>query len=486
MKSAKLTCTNAVVVPLALACMVVIIFATTVIPSAAQATLKTLLSFDKTNGESPASSLVQATDGNFYGTTSLGGASDGTIFKITPTGTLTTLHSFDGTDGFSTQSGLIQAPNGDLYGTTVYGGAAVNGTIFKITLDGTFTTLHSFDGTDGSLPYAGLIRANDGNFYGTTQAGGASQSCGSEGCGTVFEITPGGTLTTLHRFDLTDGSFPYAGLIQAADGSFYGTTVGGGNLACNSPYGCGTVFKITRGGTLTTLHSFDLADGSSPYTGLTQATDGNFYGTARAGGASQSCGSLGCGTVFEITPGGTLTTLHSFDDTDGSSPLGVLVQANGNFYGLTEFGGGYGRGTAFRIDREGTLTLLRSFNGTDGEAPLSGLIQSTDGSFYGTTSLGGGSHFCNAGCGTVFSLSVGLGPFVEIQPSSGQVGEDVIIFGTNLKGATAVGFNDTVAAFKVVSGREIVATVPAGATTGKIEVTIPNGTLSSNVVFRVR
>src|ERR1039458_1716400 len=330
----------------------------------------------------------------------------------------------------------------------------------------TFTALHSFVGTDGSYPYAGLVQATDGNFYGTTSQFGP----GGNGYGTVFEITAGGVLTTLHSFDFTDGAYPWAGLVQATDGNFYGTTDGGGA----SSYG--TVFKITAGGVLTTLHSFDSTDGANPQAGLVQATDGNFYGTTNVGGA------IGYGTVFKITAGGVLTTLHSFDLTDGAWPQAGLVQAtDGNFYGTTSSAGANGYGTVFKITAGGVLTTLHSFAGTfDGSWPYAGLVQATDGNFYGTTNSGGAISY-----GTVFSLSVGLGPFVETEPTSGKVGAAVIILGTNLTGATSVRFNGTTAKFTVVSSSEIKTTVPAGATTGKVSVVTPSGTLYSNTNFVV-
>ena len=229
----------------------------------------------------------------------------------------------------------------------------------------TFTTLHSFDNTDGAFILAGLIQATDGNFYGTAYEGGAN--CSPDGCGTIFKITPGGALTTLHSFcsqsNCTDGEYPEAGLIQATNGNFYGTTYeGGANCA---PDGCGTIFKITPSGTLTTLYNFcsqsGCSDGYYPEAGLIQASNGDFYGTTTFGGAG------GVGTVFKITPSGTLTTLHSFcsqsNCADGEYPEAGLIQAtNGNFYGTTYAGGGANsRGTVFKITPSGTLTTLYSF-----------------------------------------------------------------------------------------------------------------------------
>jgi uncharacterized repeat protein (TIGR03803 family) len=326
-------------------------------------TLTTLHSFAgyPTDGAHPNAALVQDTDGNLYGTTQDGGANAcfgngcGTVFKITRSGALTTLHSFAGypTDGGWPGAALVQDRDGDFYGTTEIGGNYRYGTVFKITRSGTLTTLHSFDLTDGSEPAAALAQDRDGDFYGTTVNGGAS------GYGTVFKITRSGTLTTLHNFDWTDGAGPWAALVRDRDGNFYGTTADGG-ASSNCPYGCGTVFKITPTGTPTTLYNFcsesGCTDGLVPYAALLQDRDGNFYGTTLSGGTSSACGSYGCGTVFKITRWGTLTTLHSFDYTDGKWPYAALVQDwDGNFYGTTGLGGvssncpPAGCGTVFRL-----------------------------------------------------------------------------------------------------------------------------------------
>ena len=356
-------------------------------------TLTTLVSFNGTNGRGPVAPLVQATDGNFYGTTGGGGAySSGTVFKITPAGTLTTVYSFGGTDGGGPLAGLVQASDGNFYGTTQNGGADGLGTVFKLTPNGTLTTLHSFTGPDGYYPSGGLVQATDGNFYGTTPYGGDE--------GTVFKLTPNGTLTTLHNFTGTDGERPSTDLIQATDGNLYGTTPDGG---ANQYWG--TVFKITPSGTLTTLHSFSSTDGN-PEAGLVQATDGNFYGTTEQGGTG-NCAGGGCGTVFKITPSGTLTTLYTFGGypTDGALPSGLVQATDGNFYGTTAYGGASDYGTVFRMTTAGTLTTLYNFcsqpNCTDGSRPYAALVQATDGNFYGTTQNGGAD-----GLGTVFKFQV--------------------------------------------------------------------------------
>jgi uncharacterized repeat protein (TIGR03803 family) len=459
----------------------------------AAVTFTRLVVFKGTNGSEPGLiSFVQGSDGDLYGTTVHGGqAGLGVVFKITPAGTLTTLHSFAGypTNGAGPEAGLVLGTDGNFYGTTFVGGASNSrgaggcGTVFKITPGGTLTTLHSFWSqtgcTDGAFPVAGLVEGTDGNFYGTTNKGGTGSCPGvALACGTVFKITPAGTLTTLHSFDDADGAYPFGALIQATDGNFYGTTLQGG---ANDD---GTVFKITPEGALTTLHAFEYGDGAYPEGGLVQGTDGNFYGTSSYGGANDK------GSVFMMTPGGEPTTLYDFCSetkcTDGAVPDAGLIQAtDGNLYGTTTEGGSSsncvnGCGTVFELTSGGTLTILHSFDGTDGDSPSDGLAEITTGILYGTT-FGGGAD----DDGTVFSLSVGLKPFVETDPTSGAVGTKVTILGNTLEGAISVTFNGTAATFKVVSSTEITTTVPSGATTGYVKVKTPSRTLTSNVSFRV-
>ena len=257
------------------------------------------------------------------------------------------------------------------------------------------------------------------------------------------------------------------------------------NRACAAVLLCVTTAIALSAQTFKTLHRFDGTDGANPQAGLVQATGGNLYGTTYGGGANNA------GTVFKITPSGTLTTLYSFCSqsgcTDGGSPYAALVQAtDGNFYGTTP-------STIFKISPSGTLTTLYTFCSqsgcTDGYDSRTALVQDTDGNFYGTTANGGSNSatcMISNGCGTVFSLSVGLGPFVKTQPDWGGAGRFVEILGTNLNGATSVSFNGTPAVFRVVLNSLIKTTVPAGATTGTVEVVTPGGTLSSNVPFRVR
>jgi uncharacterized repeat protein (TIGR03803 family) len=463
-------------------------------------TFKTLVKFNGANGANPEYvSLVQGTDGSLYGTTCGGGY--GTVFKMTPTGRLTTLYELTyggGTypNGDCPAAGLVLGTDENLYGTTVAGGPSTScyggcGTIFKITQHGSLTTIHSFDSTDGANPVGGLIQANDGNFYGTTELGGAYNSCdngGPSGCGTIFKVTPQGTLTTIHSFNGSDGWKPHGAVVQGTDGNLYGTTIEGG------ANGGGTLFRISPGGTLTTLYSFcsqaGCSDGEFPYAGLVQASDGNFYGTAAGGGTTYCFYGAQGGTIFKITPKGTLTTIYDFCFSDGFTPEAPLIHAtDGNLYGTTVAGGngpncsaGFadGCGTAFKIAPGGVLTTLHNFANTDGEIVYGGLVQATSGTFYGTT-YGGGKN----GYGTIFSLSVRLGPFVTTLPTSRKAGQGVAILGTKLAGATSVTFNGTAATFTVVSNTEISTTVPTGATTGPVQVVTPSRTLTSNVNFQV-
>jgi uncharacterized repeat protein (TIGR03803 family) len=477
-------------------------------------TFNTLHSFNGTDGKHPQSGLVQTTNGDLYGTTPEGGddglpTPSGAAFKISTSGTFKSIHSFcsernstgECLDGAMPADSLMQAPNGDLYGTTATGGDNRNctsscGIVFKMTLSGTVTAIYNFcpDGTsgncpDGEYPYAGVVEAVNGNFYGTTNEGGINDKCNDSSCGTIFEVTPSGTLTTLYNFcshsKCSDGATPYAGLIQATSGDLYGTTAFGGDASvCQG--GCGTVFKITTGGALTTLHSFcavsGCPDGSAPYTPILEAADGNFYGTTTAGGT------YGGGTIFQITPGGDFTTIYSFctlsDCADGENSSGLIQATDGKLYGTTASGGAHSKGTIFSITPGSVPTTLYSFcpnsGCADGASP-NALIQDTNGDFYGTTGNGGASNQ-----GAIFSLSTGLGPFVSTQTTSGSVGAAVTILGTDLTKASKVTFNGTAAAFTVVSASEITTTVPDGATTGTVQVVTPSVTLSSNTIFTVR
>lgn len=494
-------------------CGLFIIYGMTASTSSAQ-TLTTLAGFTGFDGSDPYTApLVQGTDGNFYGTTAYGGTNCvpsgcGTVFKITPNRVLTTLYNFcaqsDCTDGMYPYTGLLQGIDGNFYGTTSQGGTEGHaGTVFKITPTGQLTTLYNFcsrlnsngNCTDGSYPAGGLVQGDDASFYGTTFSGGIgdAQWC-NDGCGTVFKITPTGKLITLHSFAgySTEGSGPNSALVQAENGDLYGTTQdGGAYTACS--LGCGTVFKITPKGVLSTLHSFAgyPGDGAAPDTSLALGIDGTFYGTTSEGGSADA------GTIFKITSTQSFATIYNFcsqtNCADGQDPAsGLTLATDGNFYGTASRGGTYGSGSTFRITPEGTLTTLYSFcsqgfpSCPDGSLPYAGLMQATNGKLYGSTTEGGDLN-CGSGygCGTVFSLDLGLGPFVSFLHNGATTGQTFGILGEGLKGTTAVSLNGIPAGFTIKSETLIVATVPSGATSGPVTVTIPAGTLKSNVPFYV-
>ena len=445
------------------------------------------------DGENLYAGLVQGLDGSLYGTTYQGGTyGGGTVFKIGASGSLTTLYNFCAAsgcaDGQSPFAGLTLATGGNFLGTTQGGGTNSYGTVFSITPAGVLTTLYNFCSqtrcADGGYPYGGLFQAANGVFYGTTFIGGHINGQSPEG--TVFKITSSGTLATVYQFchgfgTCTDGSAPLGGVIQATDGNFYGTTFTGGAKE-GWPQGLGdvgTVFKLTPGGALTTLFSFDaFPSGCWPRAGLLQGSDGNLYGTTNQRGSTGNYG-----TIYKISTSGSLTTLYSFcavsGCADGSTPEGPLIQAtDGNYYGTTHYGGANNGGTVYRITPWGTMTTLYSFCAqagcADGQYPYAGLFQATDGNLYGTTYQGGA-----AGKGTVFSLSVGRAPFVKMLPASAAAGTAVKILGTNLTGATRVSFNGTPAVFKVVSDSLIATTVPKGTASPTVHVVTPGRTLVS-------
>jgi uncharacterized repeat protein (TIGR03803 family) len=325
-----------------------------VLPAHAQ-TETVLYSFSGTPSDGAIPYSTPVFDGrNLYGTTVEGGAYGyGTVFKLEPSGTETILHSFDfnGSDGYAPYASLVLGEKGILSGTTELGGAHGEGTVFELTptKDGWIETiLHSFalNGTDGAAPFASLIRDKEGNLYGTTYEGGDYNS------GTVFELALSGTETILHSFDFngSDGYYPNASLVLGGKGNLYGTTTYGGPYGCAED-GCGTVFELTPSGGETILHSFGASgDGSGPYGRLVRDEKGNLYGTTSEGGAYTYYG-----TVFELTLSHgkwTETILHSFesDGTDGIEPAQDLVfDKNGNLYGTTDGGGDYNYGTVFEL-----------------------------------------------------------------------------------------------------------------------------------------
>jgi uncharacterized repeat protein (TIGR03803 family) len=357
--------------------------------------------FSLTASLAPLAGLIQALDGNFYGTASGGGAHGaGTVFKITPAGVESIVYSFGANgagDGALASGNLMQGSDGTFYGTTLIGGTSGQGTVFKVTPQGAESVLYSFTGgNDGGGPESNLVLDSEGNLYGTASGGGTHND------GTVFKLTPQGTETVLWSFSgTTDGSAPAAGLTLGRDGNYYGTTFHGGQ------YGGGTIFRITPTGTLTSLHTFGGTSGEPvwPYGGLILGQDGNFYG------ATINDENATGGAVYRMTPAGAVTILHQFTGLislgDAAVAYAPLVEdVNGNFYGTTLEGGIYGVGAVYEITAAGTELVLYSFTGggavagsTDGMGPECNLVLGTDGNMYGLTT-GGGVN----GEGTVFRL----------------------------------------------------------------------------------
>ena len=406
--------------------------------------------------------LVQGIDGNLYSTTPTGGTNNcgsqtcGAVFKMALNGTVTVLYNFDGTHGANPLSGLTLGTDGNFYGTTTAGGSSNLGVVFKITSSGNLTVLYNFTGgSDGASPQAPPIQGADGNWYGTAFAGGTGN------LGTIYKITPSG-FAPLYQFDGPHGANPSAPLLLGVDGNLWGTATLGGN-------GHGTIFKITPSGTLTVLHKFDHGDTPN----IIQANDGNFYGTIFRT-------NVGDGSIYKMAPSGTFSTLHNFSGADGIGPSGLMQATDGNLYGVTEQGGTASLGTVWRMSLGGTFTSLLSLTSALGSSPQVVPFQQTKGILYGEASAGG-----RFGGGTFLDGNLGLKGFASLLPTTGAVGSSVGILGQGLGSTTAVSFNGTAATFSVVSGTFLTATVPSGATTGPVTVTTSSGKLVSNKQFIV-
>ena len=356
-------------------------------------TYTTLHSFNGSAGAYPVAGLIVDAAGNLYGTTQQGGSYGlGTVFKVDTSGAETVLHSFKGgkSDGAFPSAGLAFDTKGRLYGTTTLGGRSNQGTVFRVTAN--TTVVYSFTGTDGdgAYPAAGLVADRVGNVYGTTQQGG------THGYGTVFKLDKAGKETVLHSFGgVPDGEYPCAGLILDAKGNLYGTTQLGGPASQND----GTVFKVNTKGKETVLYSFTDAngDGAYPIGGVVRDPAGNLYGTASDGGAN------GIGMVFKLETTGKESVLYSFGTNagDGAYPFAGLVRdAKGNLYGTAELGGANGPGAVFEVTPTGTETVVHSFGGSDGSNPLAGLVRDAKGNLYGTATQGGAHND-----GVVFKLT---------------------------------------------------------------------------------
>jgi uncharacterized repeat protein (TIGR03803 family) len=357
--------------------------------------------------------------------------------------TFTNLHSFLVTPyGSQPLAPLALGSDGNLYGTASAGGPNVGqGTVFKITTNGLPTLLHSFTGAaDGSDAESALIQWTDGSFYGTTRGGGVFSN------GTAFKITTNGILTTLVQFTGgDDGSTPVGGLALGQDGNFYGATEYGGT------HGFGTVFRLAPSGQLTTLFAFNDINGSFPLAPLVLGRDGNFYGTTSGGGTYSG------GTVFQIATNGALAKVVALGATssDPQNPEGPLVQgADGTFYGTAYDGGSNGQGCVFKITSSGALTNLYSFgtfsdsngNPMDGSHPAGGLVFGSDRNLYGTTESGGTNDPSSGGDGTIFRITPAGALTTLYSFSNGLDGAapdaGLLVVGANLYGTASRGGGD--------------------------------------------
>jgi uncharacterized repeat protein (TIGR03803 family) len=307
-----------------------VLFLLTTVSLMSAQTYSTVLNFNGTNGANPLYvSFVQGRDGRLYGTTYSGGANGlGAVIRINlTTKNSIVLHSFNGTDGSNPGAGLTLGTDGNYYGTTVMGGSANVGVLYKISTAGTYTVLHQFaGGSDGANPYGPPIQASDGNFYGATAGSGSTNA-------TIYKYTTSGAYSVIYTFgEFTTGYWVY-GLTQGTDGLLYATSNSGG--AENS----GTLVKLTTSGVLKETHTFNLSDDGGygpiePIGAPIQASDGNFYGTTQSGGTDHE------GTLYQVTSSFGVNDRYNFGINTGSNPSPGLIQASdGKIYGVTSAGG---------------------------------------------------------------------------------------------------------------------------------------------------
>jgi len=500
--------------------------------------------FNSADGANPSDPqvLAEGRDGNLYGTTPGGGQGGGVVFRITPAGLQTVLYTFTGSDGYVPNAGLTLGLDGNFYGTTILGGVHSLGAIYKITAGGGLTVLYSFTGgSDGAYPYATPVLGNDGNLYGVTQSAtaykitplgtftvlgtlpsrsfaplflgadgdfyGTTQHGGTFNQGTVFRMTPAGKITVIYSFDgTTHGGVPWGGVVQAA-GNFYGTTTAGGS-------GGGVVYRLTPTGSLTVIHNFPVGsqtDGSDPIAGLLFASNGFFYGTTFSGGSG------GYGDLFQINANGqSYVDIYDFQNTFGSNPSSNLVQhTNGFVYGMATHGGLNGDGVLFSLALNlgatvkpvlssgrvgGTVEVLGSgflavtgitFGGIAASPTSIKVISDT----YLTVAVPPGARngpltvYTSTGSMSSMTPFTVLPPIPKIttfNPTSGPVGTSVTITGSGFTGASKVTFGGISAtSFTVDSDIQVTAIVPTGAQTGKIGITTAGGLATSSGIFTV-
>lgn len=474
--------------------MLAAIFVTTAHPAQAQhAVYTSLYSWPyATHDWAPIGTLTLGQDGNFYGTSNFDVSN---VFVISPSGTGENIIATapDGgsecewAEGFGgLYGGVLLGLDGNLYGTCNSWNYDGEGVYFKVN-EGSFSPVYSF--SNGQTNFLNpLVLGTDGNFYGTTSNGG------SEGYGEVFKLTSSGTLTVLYNFQGipgNDGEYPEGPLTLGTDGNFYGITNEGGTVDTDS--GAGTFYRISPSGQYKLLYTFPPSNlggfGLYPAAGVTEGTDGNYYGSTFTGGTYDE------GTIFKITTAGKITYLHSFNpSTDNADApyYPLTLGSDGNFYGVGDSyaSGGYGAESLYQITSKGKYTdIYHGFGtpdnceniNTQGCLPSSPLFQHPSGVFYGLTQQGGPN-----GTGTFYSFSTGLKPFALLQLPLGTVGSTLGIWGTNLTTTESVSFGGTTAAsFNAVSDTFMSVTVPSGALTGTVSVTTSSATLNSTMSFYI-
>ena len=409
-----------------------------------------------------ASSLIESADGNFYGTAEFGGSSSqatGTVFKLTPAGQLTTIYTFTGSANGSNPTSLLEGNDGFLYGTTNAGGAHKQGVVFKLSKSGTIHILHSFcslaNCADGNQPF-NLVLANDGNFYGCTTYSFP---------GTLFRITPTGSYTLLHTFNVAVDGPQCIGMMLASDGNLYGNTLGGFSFPT-------VLFRLTPAGQVTDVHAWRYSQ--FPVSPLTQTSKGSIWGVL----THTDITPVAEPGMFAVAPSGAnYTEIPLFYPFNGNSVQFLIQPSDGNFWGT------FGESI---VDFTLGGKLLQQIAFPDKSTGPAALIQASDGRLLGFSNNNG---FSSGGAGEIFAIEPSLAApeplFVSFAPSSGVVGSQIIIHGAHFVGATAVKFNGVSAKFQVLNTGNIKATVPLGATTGPIEVINKGGEGTSVKAYTV-
>jgi uncharacterized repeat protein (TIGR03803 family) len=398
-------------------------------------TLSILHTFSGVGDGAQPNTLIVGRDGNFYGTTAQGGTGNGTVFRLAPDGTFTTLVPLPALAGGSaTPSSLLWAADGNLYGGLLASTSSpgVPGAVFRVTPAGVVTLLQRVGDSataSGQGPRA-LVQSADGSFYGTTFFDGAHAA------GTLFRMTPAGSLTILYAFTgKADGEAPNA-LTQTLGRKqvLFGTTSGnvdptseGGSYATSGDFG--TVFRWQDGARFETLYRFSYQQDISPNF-LLRTRSGLLYGTTAGDSAPDAAG-----TVFVITPRGELRTLYRFTGAaDGADPTSLTEASDGNFYGRTSLGGSSGNGTVFRMTPQGAVTTLYAFTDTDSASGGgSALVEAPDGNFYGTSQESGlVFRLTPDGAFSVLAVFPAIDMYGGPRLGSLLVGNDGLLYGTTL------------------------------------------------------